>query len=278
LKAIVENYAAGTAFDIHVDADGLLRHGSRLTWMDAAVGNTPATPRMGKAVEVQALWYNALRTVELLANKFGEKKEAEEYARMAETTKKSFTEKFWNARNSCLFDVVNADGRDDSSRPNQILAVSLDFSMLDNEKNERIVDFVQRELLTPYGLGTLARTDPRYVGIYAGDRGIRDNAYHNGTAWPWLIGPFATAFLRTKGYSELRRKYVWNAILAPLVTTQLLRAGLGSLNEIFDGDPPNNPRGCIAQAWSVAEALRVYVEDLMQVRPEYETEILSGAR
>ncbi len=275
LTSIIEEYKAGTAFDIHVDSDGLLNHDSRLTWMDAAVGKTPVTPRKGKAVEVQALWYNALRTVELLANKFGEAKRSEEFARIAETAKESFTEKFWNTENGCLFDVVSATARDDSLRPNQILAVSLDFLMLNNEKNRSIVDSVHHELVTPYGLRTLTTADHRYVGVYDGDRGSRDNAYHNGTAWPWLIGPFATAFLRIKGYSKARREYVWNALIEPLVTTQLLKAGLGSISEIFDGDPPNKPRGCIAQAWSVAEALRVYVEDLMQARPKYEAEILS---
>lgn len=278
LKAIVENLVKGTMFNIHADNDGLLAHGAQLTWMDAAVDGQPATPRAGKAVEVQALWYNALKVAELLARRFGTSGEAERYAVLAERAKKSFVEKFWNQESNCLFDVVGENSRDGSIRPNQILAVSLDFAMLDVAKNEKIVDVVQRELLTPFGLRTLARNDPRYMGVYVGDRGKRDKAYHNGTVWPWLLGSFVTAFLKTKGYVEFRREHAWKNFLSPLLTKQVYEAGLGSLNEIFDGELPHTPRGCIAQAWSVAEPLRAYVEDIMMVRPKLEKETLQNSR
>ena len=278
LKAIIENHARGTAFNIHVDSDGLLSHGAQLTWMDTAIDGQTITPRAGKAVEVQALWYNTLRTVGLLANRFEENNEAEKYAQMAEKARKSFVEKIWNPEKNCLFDVISEYGKDGSLRPNQIIAVSLDFTMLDNAKNEKIVDVVYREFLTPYGLRTLTRNDQRYIGVYAGDRRSRDEAYHNGTVWPWLLGSFTTAFLKTKGYTEHRRGYVLKNFLAPLFTKQVLEAGLGILSEIFDGKSPHTPRGCIAQAWSIAEPLRACVEDVMRFRPKYEKRVLQSLR
>jgi predicted glycogen debranching enzyme len=274
LKAIVSDLAKGTLFGIRVDADGLLVHGGQLTWMDAVVDGQPVTPRDGKAIEVQALWFNMLKTVELLANRFGETSEAAMYAGMAERAKKSFVEEFWNADRGCLFDVVSDGFRDGSLRPNQVMAVALDFAMLDSAKNENIVDVVQRELLTPCGLRTLARGDSRYVGVYFGDRGRRDLAYHNGTVWPWLLGPFTTAFLKAKGYMAFRREYAFKNILSPLLTRQVFEAGLGFVSEIFDGEPPHTARGCVAQAWSVAEPLRAYVEDVVNARPQHEREVL----
>jgi len=274
LKTIIKNYTRGTAFSIHVDSDGLLRHGSQLTWMDAAIDGQPVTPRTGKAVEVQALWYNTLKIMELLANKFKEENKAEKYAQMSEKARKSFVEKFWNSEKSCLFDVVNEYDKDDSLRPNQVIAVALDFTMLDDAKNEKIVDVVHHELLTPYGLRTLARNDAGYVGVYAGDRRSRDKAYHNGTVWPWLLGPFTTAFLKTKSHAEYKREYALKNFLTPLFSKKSFEAGLGTISEIFDGEPPHTPRGCVAQAWSVAEPFRAYVEDILQVRPKHEKEVL----
>jgi glycogen debranching enzyme len=148
--------------------------------------------------------------------------------------------------------------------------------MLDDARNQKVVDLVQRELLTPYGLRTLGRDDSRYVGVYAGDRRSRDNAYHNGTVWPWLLGPFITAFLKTTGYVESGREYALKNFLTPLFAEKVLEGGLGTLSEVFDGDSPHTSRGCISQAWSVAEPLRAYVEDVMQVRPRYESEVLQG--
>jgi predicted glycogen debranching enzyme len=278
LKSAIEAHLRGTAFNIHVDDDGLLSHGSQLTWMDAATDGQPVTPRAGKAVEVQALWYNALKTMELLASKFNEVDEAEKYAQMAERARKSFVEKFWNSEKNCLFDVLSGNERDDSLRPNQIIAVALDFNMLDNEESEKVVDVVHNEFLTPCGLRTLARNDQKYIGVYAGDRRSRDKAYHNGTVWPWLLGPFTTAFLKTKSYAEYRREYALKNFLLPLFIEQIVKAGLGTVNEIFDGELPHNPRGCIAQAWSIAEPLRAYVEDVLQLRPKYEREVLQGLR
>lgn len=273
LKAIVENHEKGTEFGIRVDNDGLIAHGPRLTWMDAEVDGRAITPRAGKAVEIQALWYNALKVMELLANKFEEESQAEKYAEMARKAKKSFAEKFWNPEKNCLFDVVGEYGNDASLRPNQILAVALDFTMLNAAMNEKIVDLVHRELSTPYGLRTLGRSDSKYIGVYTGDRRSRDEAYHNGTVWPWLQGPFTTAFLKTKGYIDYRLEYALKNFVMPLFTVQVFKGGLGTINEIFDGDLLHTPRGCIAQAWSVAEPLRTYVEDVMQFRPKYERQI-----
>jgi predicted glycogen debranching enzyme len=274
LATVIESHVKGTDFEIHMDVDGLLSHGSQLTWMDAMVDGMSVTPRAGKAVEVQALWYNALRMMHLLGSRFGEKDEAERYLRLAEKAKKSFVEKFWNAERNCLYDVVSGNDRDGSLRPSQVIAVALDFAMLDSVRGEKVVDVVERELLTPYGLRTLSRSDPRYVGVYAGDRRSRDKAYHNGTVWTWLLGPLTTAFLRIKGYADFRREYAVKNFLEPLFTRQVNEAGLGTLSEIFDGEPPHAPKGCIAQAWSVAEPLRAYIEDSLQVRPKYESEVL----
>jgi len=159
-------------------------------------------------------------------------------------------------------------------RPNQTIATALDFPILYPDKAELVVDFVQREFLTPCGLRTLTRNDPRYRGVYKGNRASRDQAYHNGTAWPWLLGPFTTAFLKAKGNEADRRESALTKFLMPLFSTQVFQAGLGTVGEIFDGDPPHTPRGCISQAWSVAEPLRAYVEDVLQARPRYEKEVL----
>jgi predicted glycogen debranching enzyme len=276
LKDIVESHVKGTDFNIHMDTDGLLSHGERLTWMDAEVNGKAVTPRAGKAVEIQALWYNALKTVHLLADRFEEENLSEKYAALANRVHVSFGEKFWNSGGQCLFDVVEEREVDASLRPNQVVVVALDFTMLDQKKNENIVNVVQRELLTSCGLRTLERNDPKYRGVYFGDRWSRDSAYHNGTVWPWLVGPFTSAFLKTKGYTAQNREHVLKNFLSPLFTQQVYQAGLGTVSEIFDGDAPHVPRGCIAQAWSVAEPLRAYLEDVLQVRPKFEKEVLQG--
>jgi predicted glycogen debranching enzyme len=274
LKAIVENFEKGANPKVRVDVDGLLLHGPQLTWMDVAINGQPVTPRAGKAVEVQALWYNALKTLEILARKFKELDKAEKFARLAEKARESFNAKFWNSEKGCLFDVIDERGYGDASiRPNQIFAVALDFTMLDKTRSYGVVNVVRRELLTPFGLRTLAKGDPKYVGVYRGDRRSRDLAYHNGSVWPWLFGPFIKAYLKTEGYGEYIREYTFRSFLAPLVTTQFFTAGLGAISEVYDGDPPHNPGGCIAQAWSVAEPLRAYVEDVLFFRPPYEKEV-----
>jgi len=269
LKAIVESLVKGSVAGMRVDDDGLLLHGPQLTWMDAVIDGQPVTPRAGKAVEVQALWYNTLRIMELISKKC-EHGEAKKYAELSERAKAGFASKFWNSKKNCLFDVVSENYSDGSFRPNQIMAVALDFTMLDKVTNEKIVDSVCRELLTPYGLRTLAKNDPRYVGVCSGDRRSRDVAYHNGTVWPWLLGPFTTSFLRVKGYNSLTREYALRTLLEPFLTRHLVDMQAGTASEIFDGDPPHLSRGCIVQAWSVAEPLRACLEDVMYVRPKFE--------
>lgn len=270
LESIIENHVKGTLFNIHKDEDGLISHGPQLTWMDAALGGKPVTPREGKAVEIQALWYNALKTMQLLATRFGETAKAQKYLLMAEKTQKSFGEKFWNPDRTCLFDVINDGLRDSSQRPNQIIAVSLDFTMLDTVKASQIVDTVQKRLWGVYGLKTLSDDNPGYRGRYQGNWAQRDHAYHNGTVWPWLLGPFVKAFLKLKNHEAQWRSFAFENFLKPLFTEELYRTGLGSISEIFDGDPPHEPNGCIAQAWSVAEPLKVYIEDVLFKRPPFE--------
>ena len=277
LKSIVEWHTKGTSFDIRVDTDGLVSHGSRLTWMDAAVDGRAVTPREGKAVEIQGLWYNALKTLELLAAQFNEDNSAEEYASMATKAQASFVAQFWNEEKKCLRDVVARTGQDDSNRPNQIIVVALDFNMLDADKSKSVVDCVQRELLTEFGLRTLPKNDPRYRGVYDGDRRKRDEAYHNGTVWPWLLGPFATAFLKVNGSHDFRREYALKNFLLPLFTKKTSDICLGTIGEIFDGDVPHESKGCVAQAWSVAEPLRAYVEDVLQLKPKYTDQVLNPA-
>ena len=275
LNDIIENHRIGTINGIRVDSDGLLAHGPQLTWMDAVVNDTPYTPRSGQAVEVQALWYNALRTLQLLAEKFGEKHIAQDYSSMAQKAKSSFNEKFWDSQKNCLYDVIDENGRPDLSiRPNQIIAGALDFTMLDKEKVNHVVDFVQQELLTHIGLRTLSPKDPRYQSKYEGGRESRDKAYHSGTIWPWLSGPLITAYLKAKGYNDNNLKYASENFIMPLLTEQIPRGGLGTISEIYDADPPHIPRGCPAQAWSVAEPLRAYIEDILKVRPKFEGEVL----
>jgi predicted glycogen debranching enzyme len=254
LTGIVDWHRRGTRFGIRMDVDGLLSAGEpgvQLTWMDAKVGDLVVTPRRGKPVEVQALWYNALRIMESLASRYGDAEREAMFAGMADLARASFNEVFWNSATGSLYDVVDGDVRDASLRPNQIFAVSLPHSMLDAARARAVVETVERELLTPRGLRTLDTKDPRYRGRYLGDPMSRDTAYHQGTVWPWLIGPFFTAWLKIGGSDTIVK--TWLAEFEP----HLIEAGLGQVSEIFDGDPPFAPRGCIAQAWSVAELLRV---------------------
>ena len=249
LVEIIDWHVRGTRYNIRVDADGLLSCGEigvQLTWMDAKVGDWVVTPREGKPVEIQALWYNALRIMESLS---GDSR----YGSMAEQTRVSFNLQFWNEDARCLYDVVDGGNRDGSIRPNQIFAVSLPNSMLAGEKARAVVDKVQHELLTPMGLRTLAPSDANYRGKYQGGVRERDGAYHQGTVWPWLIGPFLQAYLKVHAGPEARvQAQAW---LAPLIEFAETR-GLGQLPEIADGDFPHAPKGCIAQAWSVAEVRR----------------------
>jgi predicted glycogen debranching enzyme len=276
MKEIIEYHLQGTIFGIHMDDDGLINHGPQLTWMDATTPDRFVTPRDGKAVEIQALWYNALKTMQLLAKRFNQPNKTEKYRSLAENARASFSKKFWNPRKEYLFDVVGDSGADASLRPNQLIAVSLDFSIVDMEMAEKIVDVVWKRLWGTYGLKTLPDTDPRYIGNYLGDWNHRDSAYHNGTVWAWLLGSFTTAFLKTKNHEENWRKFAFKTFLQPLFQEQIQQAGLGTISEIFDGNEPHHPQGCISQAWSVAEPLRAYIEDVALVRPVYEKEVLAS--
>jgi predicted glycogen debranching enzyme len=257
---IISWHVRGTRYGIKVDPSGLLSSGEQgvqLTWMDAKVGDWVVTPRRGKPVEIQALWYNALCIMADLANRFGDEPGQKRYRNMATVASWSFNRLFWNENASCLYDVTNGAPPDSSIRPNQIFAVSLTHSMLSPERARKVVEKVQEHLLTPYGLRSLARTDPQYRGRYTGGPTERDGAYHQGTVWPWLMGPFVSAYVKVNGDSDAARRQAaeW---LTPL-KDQLKDGGLGHISEIFDGDPPRRPVGCIAQAWSVAELLRAAV-------------------
>lgn len=263
LADIIQWHVRGTRYGIRLDDDGLVRAGepgTQLTWMDAKVGDWVVTPRQGKAVEIQALWYNALRVMEQLSEHFGEASKAQEYHRMASRAKRSFNRLFWNEDAGCLYDVIDGDRVDGAIRPNQILAVSLPYSMLSQAKAVRVVETVERHLLTPYGLRSLSPNDPNYRGRYEGDQWQRDGAYHQGTVWAWLMGPFITAYVRVHGRTKKARAQAAQWLMA--LEQHVAETGLGQISEIFDGDPPHRSRGCIAQAWSVGELLRAIVEDL----------------
>lgn len=263
LKEIISAYEKGTAFSIYMEDDGLIHAGSgldQITWMDVRVGDWVATPRHGKPVEINALWYNALRIMESLCEKFDE--DASAYRTRAEQVKESFNAKFWDSANQCLFDVVDGDEPDDHIRPNQVYAVSLPFSLLPEEQEKAVVALVEKELFVGCGLRSLAPDHPDYHGIYCGALAKRDAAYHQGTAWGFLLGGFFSAYMKVNHHSSSAAE---NAVhmLEP-VRKHLSDSGcIGSISEIFDGDTPHNPRGCYAQAWSVGEVLRCYCEDIL---------------
>lgn len=263
LKEIVSAYEKGTDFSIYMEDDGLIHAGSgldQITWMDVRVGDWVATPRHGKPVEINALWYNALRIMESLCEKFDE--DASAYRARANQVKESFNAKFWDSANQCLFDVVDGGEPDDHIRPNQIYAVSLPFSLLPEEQEKAVVALVEKELFVGCGLRSLAPDHPDYHGIYCGALAKRDAAYHQGTAWGFLLGGFFSAYMKVNHHSSSAAA---NAVrmLEP-VRKHLTDSGcIGSISEIFDGDAPHNPRGCYAQAWSVGEVLRCYCEDIL---------------
>lgn len=255
LADIIDWHCRGTRYNIHLDpADGLLYAGEpgvQLTWMDAKVGDWVVTPRIGKPVEVNALWYNALRTIAKFAREI--MKPHQEYDAIADRSLARFS-RFWNADRGYCYDVLDAPEGDDASlRPNQLFAVSLSESPLSSPQQRAVVDVCARSLLTSHGLRSLAADHPNYRGTYGGNPYQRDSAYHQGTVWGWLLGPFVTAHLRVYGDPIRARQF-----LEPMAN-HLLAHGVGSLSEIFDGDAPMLPRGCIAQAWTVAEVLRAWV-------------------
>ncbi|HEX2062026.1 MAG TPA: amylo-alpha-1,6-glucosidase, partial [Thermoanaerobaculia bacterium] len=250
---IIEHHVRGTRFNIHVDpADGLLvqgEEGYQLTWMDAKVDGWVVTPRRGKAVEINALFYNALRILQDFLEDEGDAATARRMSDLADRTRESFNRRFWYEEGQHLYDVVDPD--DPALRPNQIFAISLDHPVLDEERWRPVVDIVERELLTPVGLRSLARDHPDYKATYDGDLRARDAAYHQGTVWAWLIGPFVDAWMKVHDDAEGAMRFLDG------FRPHLADACLGTIAEIFDAEPPFTPRGCAAQAWSVAEVLRV---------------------
>jgi predicted glycogen debranching enzyme len=251
LEVIVTWHKRGTRYHIHVDSDGLLAAGSagtQLTWMDVKIGEEVPTPRHGKAVELSALWYNALRWME----RFGSPGMAEDAARARESFRR-----FWNPERGYLYDVLDRDGENDPAlRPNQLFALGLTHPVLtDREQARSIVTACREKLLTPVGLRSLSADDPRYQGEHVGPPENFDRAYHNGTVWGWLMGVYCRALRLTGARSE--------AIISALsgMERHLYDEAVGTLSEIFDGDPPHEPRGCFAQAWTVGEVLAVYAEE-----------------
>jgi predicted glycogen debranching enzyme len=259
VRDVVKFYRDGTRYDIHADADGLITagaEGTQLTWMDVKVDGYVPTPRHGKAVEINALWLNALLMLAEMEEKLGKNVPAAvSLRRDADRVAANFNKTFWNSDGNYLFDVVRGNFRDAAIRPNQIFAVSLPRSPLEKSRQKAVLDVVTEHLLTPFGLRTLSPRDEKYVGRYTGDRWQRDCAYHQGTVWPWLIGPYCDAYARVHGNGRAQRREIAR-IVQPLLD-HLNDAGLGSVSEIFDGDEPHRPVGCFAQAWSVAELLRI---------------------
>ena len=283
LKEMIDWHMRGTRFGIHASDDGMLwagEPGIQLTWMDAKIGDWVVTPRTGKPVEIQALWYNAICIIRDLAAQFDDADLSVYLREYADLIKQSFNAQFWNGQARCLYDVVTGDSagnhgvnqgvnqRDESIRPNQIFAVSLHHRMLSQERELAVIDVVERDLLTPLGLRTLSPHDPAYRPHYEGGVRDRDSAYHQGTVWPWLMGPFIAAYTKVHGRSH-KARLRGERWLLPFIE-HLNTAGLGQISEILDGDEPHTPRGCIAQAWSVAELLRAAVENVYQIPVSYQ--------
>jgi predicted glycogen debranching enzyme len=259
---IAEHHLRGTKFNIHVDqTDGLFvqgEEGCQLTWMDAKMGDWVVTPRRGKAVEINALWYNALRLLAGWLREIGNVSSAERYEEHAARARVAFNNRFWFAEGGYLYDVVDVDGgreNDSSCRPNQLFAISLEHPVLDEIHWRSVVDITEEKLLTPLGLRTLSPDDPNYKPIYHGDLRSRDGAYHQGTVWAWLIGPFVDAWLKIHPHDRAAaRKFLER------FPEHLSEAGIGTIGEVFDAREPHVPGGCIAQAWSVAEVLRAWAK------------------
>ncbi|MGQ0737874.1 MAG: amylo-alpha-1,6-glucosidase, partial [Bacteroidota bacterium] len=260
LKDIIDWHFKGTRYNIHADEDGLLyagEAGQQLTWMDARIGTWVVTPRMGKPVEIQALWYNGLKIFAELLRLNKQKKDAASVEGSAAKTKESIDKLFWNAAGNYLYDVIDENGQPDTTlRPNQLFAISLPFALIEGEKAEAVLKIVEEKLYTPVGLRSLPMEDARYVHRYGGDQWHRDSSYHEGTVWSWLLGAYVDALMRSDvgGRKLDARKVIEN------IRYHLNEACIGSVSEIFDADSPHHPRGCVAQAWGVAEVLRVMKE------------------
>ncbi len=267
LEEIMKAYQTGTLFSIYMDTDGLLHAGSGLdqvTWMDVRVDDWVVTPRHGKPVEINALWYNAIKVMEKLSKIY--KKEATSYSKLAQLTQNSFISTFWNSEKNCLFDVVSGTTKDASIRPNQIWAISLPFTMLTKEMEVAILDTVFTHLYIGCGLRSLSPFDKEYIGKYFGELHQRDAAYHQGTAWAFPLGAFITAYIKVHGPSPETICFA-EKLLEP-IKNHLTDGCVGSIAEIFDGDPPHISRGCYAQAWSVGEILRAYTENILPFLPK----------
>jgi len=262
LESIITGYKEGTDFGIFMDNDYLISHDPGLTWMDVKIGNFYSTPRSGKAVEIQALWYNSLKIMSMFSDLIGKKNP---YYDLSEEVKNSFNMQF-----DKLYDVI--DTRDLTLRPNIVFLASLDYTMIDKNLQTKILGTVLDKLVTIFGLRTLSPDDPNYKGSYLGDYN-KDIAYHNGTAWPWLLGQFIKAYLKLHNYNTYKRKYAYQHFLKPMFDVYG-DSWDGSIHEIYDGNPVYAPRGCISQAWSVAEILRCWVEDIEYIRPEFEKKYL----
>jgi len=264
LESIINGYKNGTDFNIFMDDDYLISHDSGLTWMDVKLDNYYPTPRSKKAVEIQALWYNAVKIMGNLSQILDKE---DKYTDLAKSIKDSFNDQY-----DQMYDVI--DTKDTSCRPNKIFLVSLDYGMIDDSTQIKIVKDIKDNLLTIFGLRTLAKNDPSYIGTYIGNH-HRDLSYHNGIVWPWLMGPFIKAYLNVKNHKKIDRQYAFENFLKPMFEV-FGEYWDGSIYEIFDGDPIYYPRGCITQAWSVAEILRCWVEDIQNIRPEYEKSVLKN--
>lgn len=260
LQSIIHHHRKGTRFGIKVDTDSLLKAGAEgyaLTWMDAKT-DTVYTPRRGKPVELAALWFNALNCMASFAGELEHVTDSDMYSTMADSTEQAFQLKFWNDNVGYCYDVVEVDGQegehDLTLRPNQLIAACLNWSPLTQEQRYRVVEACGQHLLVSHGVRTLAPFEKDYKGIYIGNIFSRDSAYHQGVAWTWLLGPFVLAHLRVHGNKNFSREF-----LKPLLMSHLNDAGVGQVSELFDGDQPHRARGCIAQAWSVAELLRAWL-------------------
>ncbi len=270
LTEVIDWHFKGTRFNIHANNDGLLfqgTEGQQLTWMDARVGDWVVTPRIGKAVEISALWFNSIMIYSELLKLNKEKAESMKYLAYAEKIKNQFTGFYWNDNLKCLYDFVNDDYKDESIRPNQLFAISLPYQLIDGTKAKQILKTVKEKLYTPAGLRSLSMDHADYKGHYGGDQLTRDGAYHQGTVWSWLLGPYIDAIIKVKGNKgteearDVIEKFEYH----------FNEAGIGTVSEIFDGDAPHAPRGCIAQAWSVGELLRVVMEYGLQKKQKRST-------
>jgi predicted glycogen debranching enzyme len=256
-KGVLNAYKNGTVFNIHMRENGLIyadAPGKALTWMDAVVNGVPVTPRRGYAVEINALWYNAICFTVEMATNAGDRKFLKEYEKLPALIKTSFLDIFWDEKLGYLADYVNDDeGKNFFVRPNMVIAVSMPYSMLDKEQMKKVLNVADRELVTPRGLRTLSPGNMHYKGCYRGSQEERDSAYHQGTVWPWLYGPFCEGWLRVYGLQGVQkvRKLIFG------LEAVMSEHGVSTLSEIHDGDPPHSPQGAISQAWSVGEVLRI---------------------